>query len=204
MRGTSEVWTGCEATNDLQEHEARKAMIRDVVTEKPVGQMSAGSLNINRILMTKILGTKSSIWGKNISRHSMKDELGVAITTSTSMRIKRGRLYCSLRSLWCGSCDHDGRMRGPSFWLLGAHPCPLLMGSWSQVASQVTTGGREWTGHGSGVQPHSGADHFCPLSRTQPGGPSLTTRKLGRDVCPRANLAALRTVLVDVIVCGTV
>lgn len=73
-------------------------MIRDVVTEKPVGQTSAGSLNTGRILMTKILGTKSSIWGKNISRHSMKDELGVAITTSTSRRIKRGRLYCSLRS----------------------------------------------------------------------------------------------------------
>lgn len=42
------------------------------------------------------------------------------------------------------------------------------------------------------------------LSRTQPGSPSLTTRKLGRDVCPRANLAAPSTVLVDVIVCGTV
>lgn len=42
------------------------------------------------------------------------------------------------------------------------------------------------------------------LSRTQPGSPSLTTRKLGRDVCPRANLAAPSTVLVDVIVSGTV
>lgn len=42
--------------------------------------------------MTKILGKKSSIWGKNTPRHSVKGEVGVAITTSTSVRIKMGRV----------------------------------------------------------------------------------------------------------------
>lgn len=82
--------------------EERKAIIRYSGHWKTCGsKISVGSLNTGKILMTKNMGKKESIWGKNSSRHSMKSELGVAITTSKSQGIKTRRLYHSLRS----QCD---------------------------------------------------------------------------------------------------
>lgn len=94
---------------------------------------------------------------------------------------------CEVWRLWPW-WENEGFISLVAWGPLGAHSCPLLM--WSLSAGGFPDYHRreevDWTW--SEVQSHSGENHFCPLSRTQPDSPSLTTRKLGNDVYLKANL----------------
>lgn len=160
-----------------------------VITGKPVDQRFQPDLQtLVGFWWPKIIGKRVSIWRYTSSRHSMKNELGVAITTSKAHGIKTGRLYHSLGS----QCDLVavtvmGQWTSHLFWVVQG-PLTPFAGCYLQMASQVITEGNEWIGHGifPAAQPHRGVSRFCSLS-SKVWQPQPNCRKLGRDAHLRAN-----------------
>lgn len=124
------------------------------------------------------------------SRHSVKSELGVAITTSKAQRIKTGRLYHSLHSQGdLVAVTMMGQWRSHLFWVVQGPLTPLagVIGicRWLPRLSQKGASGWDM---GPSQQPSLTEVWVASvLYPEESGSPSLTAGKLGSDAHLRAN-----------------